>query len=116
MNIPTADQEDYEQALQELYDLLDQAYWVASTIEAKDALNGLSQAVDDILTTLHQGALDTNTNTYTTLKTTVAAVNAKLSSVQNQINNWIHVIKIATQISGKIDQVINSAVKVFPSP
>lgn len=106
-------QSDYQKALQALYDLLNQAYWYASTIEAKDALNGLAQAVSEILTTLNQGALDSNTAAYATLKSDVDAVNTKLNSVQTQINNWIHAISIATQVTGAIDQAVNEAAKVF---
>ncbi len=114
MQIPPATQTAYQQALQQLYDSLNQAYWVASTIEAKDAIHGLAQAAYDILTALNQGALDTDTAQYATLKTNVDAVNAKLTAVQAQINSWIHVIALATQLTGAIDKALGLAAKVFP--
>jgi hypothetical protein len=113
MIIPANDQTACQQSLQQLYDLLDQAYWVASTIEAKDAINGLTQALHGILTTLNQGALDDATAEYATLKATVAAVNSKIESVQAQINNWIHVVSLATQIAGAMDQALSACAKVF---
>jgi len=113
MPISTTDQNNYRDSLQKLYNLLNQAYWVASTIEAKDAINGLAQAVSDILTVLNQGALETNTAQYTTLKATVGMVNAKLQSVQSQINNWVHVISIAAQVTSAIDNAIDLAAKVI---
>ncbi|MGA2802311.1 MAG: hypothetical protein ABSE97_08105 [Verrucomicrobiota bacterium] len=113
MIISSPVQNNYQQSLQRLYNLLNQAYWVASTIEAKDAINGLAQAVSDILTTLNQGALDSSTTQYTILKANVAAVNAKLQSVQTQISDWIHVISVATQVTNAMDQAINLAAKVF---
>jgi hypothetical protein len=113
MPISPADQSSYQDALQQLYDTLNQAYWVATTIDAKDAINGAAQAVSDILTTLNQGALDSNTAQYTTLKSTVTAVNNKLITIKSQVNNWIHAISVAGQVAGAIDQALNLAAKVF---
>jgi DNA repair ATPase RecN len=105
--------QDYITALEQLHDLLDEAYWVATTIEAKDAINGLSQAVFDILTTLHEQAIQANTPQYTALKATVDAVNAKLQTVQGQINDWIHKIDVAGQVVAGIAQAVALAAKVF---
>src|SRR5579884_1951998 len=99
-------QADYESALQKLYDLLNNAYWLASDIGSKDAINGAAQAISDILTTLNQGALDANTEAYAGLKISINAVNAKLQTVQAQINNWVHVISVAGQVASAIDQVL----------
>lgn len=107
-------QNQYQQALQSLYNVLNQAYWYASTIDAKDAINGLAQAVSDVLTTLNQGALDSNSAQYTSLNTTVKAINDKLQTVQTEINDWVHAISIATQVTNAIDQAVSTAAKVFP--
>jgi len=114
MIIAANDQTNYQQSLQTLEDLLDNAYWSATSIQAKDAITSLTQNISDILTTLNQGALDTNSASYTPLKAAVSAANTKLQTAQTQINNWVHVITVATQVTSAIDQVINQYAKMFP--
>jgi hypothetical protein len=104
---------DYTASLEQLHDLLTNAYWVATSIEAKDALTGLSQAVFDILTTFEQEEIETATPEYVALKGTVNAVNVKLQAVQTQINDWIHKIDVATKVVGAIAQALALAAKVF---
>lgn len=113
MIVSTIDQDNYQQSLQQLYNLLNQECGNASSIPAQDAINDLSQVVFGILTTLNQGALDTNTAQYVKLKADVTAANTKLQNARKQINNWINAISIATQVTGAIDQAINLAAKVF---
>jgi hypothetical protein len=112
MIIPNHDKNDYQNSLQELYDLLQKTYWIASTIEAKDAINGLAQAASEILTTLNQGELDTATSQYTALKSTIVRVNAKLQTVHAQVDGWIHAISVAAEVTEAIDKTVNLATKV----
>ncbi|HEX3720946.1 MAG TPA: hypothetical protein VH595_23590 [Verrucomicrobiae bacterium] len=104
---------DYIDGLEQLHDLLDDAYWAATTIDAKDAFNGLSQAIFDILTTLEAGEIESATPQYVALKADVDAVNTKLDSVQVQVNGWIHKIALANQVVGAMAQGIALAAKVF---
>jgi hypothetical protein len=104
---------DYIDALEQLHDLLDDAYWAATTIDAKDAFNGLSQAIFDILTTLEAGAIESATPQYVALKADVDAVNTKLDAVQVQVNNWIHKIDLANKVVGAMAQGVALAAKVF---
>jgi len=113
MIVSTIDQNNYQQLLQQLYNLLNQAYGNASSIAAQDAINDLSQVVFGILTALNQGALDTNTAKYIKLKADVTAANTKLQNARKQIDNWINTISITTHVTGAIDQAINLAAKVF---
>lgn len=104
---------DYIAALEQLHDLLDDAFWAASTMEAKDVFHGLSQAIFDILTPLEAGAIESATPQYVALKADVDAVNTKLQSVQGQVNDWIHKIDLANQVVGAMAQGIALAAKVF---
>ena len=114
MPITDTDIDDYRNALSDLHDQLNQAYWYASTIEAKDALNGLSQAVADILTEVNVEALDENTDKYKPLKEKIDAVNKKLKSVKAQIDGWVHAISIATEVVKIIDQALAQCAKLYP--
>jgi|ERR1700677_1121637 hypothetical protein len=105
--------QDYITSLEQLHDLLDDGFWAATTIEAKDAINELSQAVFEILTTLEQQTIESATPEYVALKGTVDAVNAKLQIVQGQINAWIHKIELANQVAEAIAQAVALAAKVF---
>ena len=114
MNIPQADQDAYRTQLLNLEEILDNAYWNATSGQAKDAIIGLTQNIADIITSLDQAALDTTTAQYATLKATVGSVNAKLKNAQDQINTWVHVVGVAAQVVGAIAQVLIQTAKVFP--
>ena len=103
----------YTASMEQLHDQLTSAYWYATTVDAKDALTGCSQAVFDILTTLEQEVIETATPEYAALKNDVTAVNTKLQSVQTQINDWIHKIDVAGQVISAIAQAVALAGKVF---
>jgi hypothetical protein len=105
--------QDYTTALEQLHDLLDDAYWSATTIEAKDAINDLSQSIFEILTTLEQQAIQTATPEYIALKSTVDAVNANLQVFQGKVNGWIQKIDIANKVLSAIAQAVAQAGKVF---
>jgi hypothetical protein len=72
----------------------------------------LAENVSDILTQLNQAALSNNAAQYAALKPAVAAVNLQLTSAQTEINNWVQVVSVASQIVSAISQVIALAAKV----
>ena len=115
MIIPQADRDAFRQALQNLEQILDNAYWQATSLQAKDAINGLTQNIADIITSLNQSALDSTTAEYAELKATVDQVNTKLTVAQDQINNWVHVVDVSKQVVDAISQALTFAAEVFPA-
>jgi hypothetical protein len=111
--INPADQNNYQQLLQQLLGLLlNQAYPAGQGVAAKDAIIDVAGDVHDILTTLNQGALDSATPQYAALKTDVAAVNTNLNNVKVQISNWIQGVGIAAQVVSVIGQVAIAAARI----
>lgn len=102
-----------EDALQELYDLLNDAYWEASTIEGKDLISGCAQGVFDVLTQLHRQDFSARTQEFNQLAEQVKQVNKKLTQLKQEIDTIIQRIATATQVVGSINKVINLAGSLF---
>lgn len=112
--IPSATQAGYQQALQKLFGLLlNDAYASAKTVAEKDSIISQAQDVFDLLTGLNQGALNSDTAQYATLKATVSTVNNNLQNMKAQIDDWVNDVAIAAQVANAIDQAINYAAQVF---
>ena len=112
--IPSTEQTNYVQSLHGLLDLLlHDAYKAANTQDQQDAIIDEAGDVHDILTELNQGALDSDTAEFATLKTEVNGLNKKLQDMKNQIDNWVKDVGIAAQVVSAIDQAVNAAAKVF---
>lgn len=112
--IPSADQTNYVQLLHGLLDLLlHDAYHAAATMDEKSAIVVKAGDVHDILTELNQGALDSDTAEFATLKTEVDGLNRELKDMKSEIDDWVKDVGIATQVVGAIDQAVNAAAKVF---
>jgi len=103
----------FEDALQELYDCLNDAYWEATTIEGKDLISGCAQGVSDVLTQVHQQDFSARTPAFTQLADQVAQVNKKLTQLKSDIDKIIHRIDTATNVLGSIEKVINLAAPLF---
>ena len=105
--------EDYRQALQNLYDQLSQAFPVAATVEAKDAIRDLAESVFDILTVLNQADIASNKSQYAAVKADIGGVNRRLRQVQGRLDDWIHVVSVSAQIGDAIDKAIDLASRVL---
>lgn len=111
---PTPDTlQDLQEALQGLYNTLNDAFWVASTVEAKDRIRGLAEAVFDALTKLNRLGIGALTAEYSALKTSIDRMNGKLDGLKRDIDEIIHKMEVASQVAGAIDKAIAAAVKFF---
>lgn len=97
--------------LQELYDLLDEAYWAATSIEAKDRFRGISEVISDILTDFNRADISARTKEYLALKKEIVNVNKKLKKLKKEIDDLIKKVKLAGKVAKAIDKVINIAAK-----
>lgn len=101
-------------ALNELYEALDDAYWVATTVEAKDRIYGLSRAVYDEITALNRLAIAERGKLYAPLKLEVKRVSDRLKRLQDDIDEIIQAIDTITKVVEAAGKVISILGKFIP--
>ena len=107
--LPT--QEQVRNAFQELYNQLRQAYWAASTIEAKDQIYGVKEVVYDILLELQKEKIESDTPRYKEIKGQIEAATKKIDALRKEIDTIVHAVKIAGAVAKGIDKAIELARK-----
>ena len=110
---PAPDWDTLTEAFQNLHDQLQQAYWKATSVEAKDQITDLTHDVSSVLTSLYQGELADNTQQYKRLSAQIKSVNKDLGDFQKQINNLVNDVNIATQVVSAIAQAADQYAKVM---
>ncbi len=100
-------------AVQELYDSLTEAYWAASTIEAKDRIYGAEEVVFDILTQLQREDLESNTAAFKAAAGKVEAVIGKVEQLKQDIDKLVHAMKVAVKVTAALDKGVQLAIKYF---
>jgi hypothetical protein len=95
---------------QAVYDALGRAYWEASDINSKDLIYGAQEAVGEIITTLDEQDLASNTNVFIQLKPKIDAVNVSLRTIQTQISTITKNINTASTVIS----AISKALSLFP--
>ena len=113
MNGASPTQQDVRDALQELYTKLNTAYWDATTIQTKDRLRGLAEAVEDVISTLNAQQINENTVQFAQLQATMGIINTKLTQLKADINNIIHNIQTTRDVATGIDKALGIAAKFF---
>jgi hypothetical protein len=108
---PVLQNPDPAATYQAVYDALGNAYWEASDINSKDLVYGAQQAVGEILTALDEQGLANNTQVFIQLQPKIAAVNATLKTIQDQISTITKNISTASTVIS----VISKALSLFPS-
>jgi peptidoglycan hydrolase CwlO-like protein len=107
----------YSQALNDAYsqllDDLNEAYWAASTMDAKDQIMGAIEVVTDVITALDATDLTTRNAEYTALQAQVKSVNDQLQTLQKQINAIISRINTAASIVSDITKAVSAAASLF---
>jgi len=101
-------QEVYD-AFQQLYQQLSEGYWASTTIDAKDRIRGLADAVSEILTELNES----RSNDFKALTETVKGINPRLDTLGKEIDQVIHAVKTGQNVAKAIDKAISLAVKYF---
>ncbi len=108
---PILQNPDPAAAYQAVYDALGNAYWEASDINSKDLVYGAQQAIAEILTALDEQDLASNTSIFIQLQPKIAAVNASLKTIQEQISTITKNINTASTVIS----VISKALSLLPS-
>src|SRR3954470_24141703 len=109
--MPAPSQQEVHDAYQELYNALTDAYWAASTIEDKDRLKGLSEAVYEVLTKLNAAGLRSRSNEYADVRESVGTVNGRLNQLADDIGRIVHRVNVAAQVGGGISKALDLGAK-----
>ena len=105
--------QDICDSFQELYNRLTEGYWAATTIEDKDRIRGLADAISDILTELNKEDIESRDNDFRALTATVQEIIPRLDKLKDQIDQIIHAVKIANNVAKAIDKALELAGKYF---
>jgi hypothetical protein len=92
-----------------LYDILGRAYWEASDVTAKDTIQGVRDAIYEILTDLNRAKLDANTALFLALKSKIRDSNKALEEVKDRINTITKNISTASSVIAAIAKVVSIA-------
>jgi len=106
--------QDLEDAYSSLLNDLNDAYWAAGDLRAKDQIYGCIEVITAILTQLDAADLENRDATYSALLQQVTTVNKELDDLQQQINSIISRINTAATIVSDVAKVLTVAAKVFP--
>jgi hypothetical protein len=89
-----------------LYDMLGRAYWEASDINAKDTIQGVRDAIYDILTDLNIAQLKANTALYLAVMPKIRHTNAALGKIKDDISSITKNINTAATVMASITKVL----------
>jgi hypothetical protein len=106
-------QQDVQDAFQQLYDSLSNAYWAASTIEDKDLIRGCADVVFEVISQLTADGIKSRSADFQELKSSVQSVTGKLQQLQNEINKIIHNIQVASSVVDGVTKALSMAGKFF---
>jgi len=106
-------QREVHDAYQELYNAITDAYWAASTIQDKDRLMGLSEAVYNILTKLNADGIRSRSVEYADVREGVNEVNGRLSKLADDIATIVHRVNVAAQVTNGISKALDFSAKFF---
>lgn len=107
--------QDLNDAYSELLNDLNDAYWAASSMDAKDQLYGFIEAITSLVTQLNATDLTSRDAAYSALAVQVASANKQLGVLQKQINSLINRINTVAKIIADVDKVVAIAAKVVPA-
>jgi hypothetical protein len=93
-------------AYQALYEGLGRAYWDASTIDAKDLIQGARESIYDIITALDEALLAANTTALLALQPKIEDTNAALEKIKGSIDQITKNINTAATVISTISKVM----------
>jgi hypothetical protein len=93
-------------AYQAVYDALGDAYWEASTIDAKDQIHAAMEEVAGTITALDEQGLADNTAAFAALAPKIKQTNTALAALQINVTNITKRIGTAAAVTGAIAKVL----------
>ncbi len=107
------DIEALQKTFGDLYSSLNSAYWAASTIEAKDQIHGAIDVVNEVLDQLDKAGLEADNDAIKQLTDSLGAANNDLADLQDQLDQIVHNVKVASQVVAAISQAISIGGRVI---
>ena len=104
---------DVYDAFQQLYQQLSDGYWASTSIDAKDRIRGLADAVSEILTELNRDDIESRTDDFKTLTDIVKVITPRLAILGKEIDQVIYAVKIGQNVAKAVDTAIGLAAKYF---
>jgi hypothetical protein len=111
---PDPQQSEIYAAFKRLYDSLNDAYWAASTTEAKDRISGERDEVYLVIMDLVAEDIRSRTAEFQALSAKVAGVNNRLEALSKDIANLVARITTVNAVVADIAQVVSLARAFFP--
>jgi hypothetical protein len=94
------------------YNALRDAYWAASTIEAKDEIHGAEDLVNQILDALDRADLESDNAAIADLTKSLKDSMNDLSKLQNKLDGIVHNVSIANTAVQAITAALTVAAKI----
>ena len=110
--ISQADIESLQSSFYALYQKLNDAYWAASTIEAKDQIHGAMDAVNEVLDILDRADLESDNAAVQSLTASLETSTNDLEDLQKQLDQIVHKVSLVNDVLGRIDTALKVAGKV----
>ncbi len=111
---PQPQQSDVYSAFKSLYDSLNDAYWAASTVEAKDRISGERDEVYEVMMDLVAEDIKSRTGDFQALSQKVTEVNKRLEALSKDIDSLVARVSAANAVVSGITQVLSLARAFFP--
>jgi hypothetical protein len=94
------------ESLLELYTELKAAYWTAGSIADKDLINGVADAISDLITRINQGKIVSAEAAYADASLHIAATVQQLGVIKADINKIIKNLNQAGRVLAAIEKVL----------
>jgi hypothetical protein len=95
-----------------LYNSLKDAYWAASTMEAKDEIHGAEDLVNGILDILDREDIESDNDAIACLTKGLKDSIKDLSDLQNKLDSIVHNVSIANTAVRVINDALKAAAKI----
>lgn len=99
--------EEFYIALGECYNALNDAYWAASTIDAKDIILGCMRHISDLRDIMLLQKLDERTAAFKEAEEQISVGNKRLEKLKEEIDNLINKIDAITKVINTIGKILS---------
>lgn len=103
-----------QQVFYALYNRLTDAYWAASTVEAKDQIQGAKDLVDQILDMVDRSDLEADNAALGNLTQLLKLSIKDLGDLQNELDRIVHNVAVATTAVDAIGKALSVAGQIVP--
>jgi chromosome segregation ATPase len=104
---------DLQRAFYSLYNKLTDAYWAASTVEAKDEIQGARDLIDQVLDMLDRADLENDNAAAQQLTVVLQASDKDLRDLQTKLDTIVHNVGVASTAIQAIGTALTAAGKLM---